>query len=389
MTSRDTSAALWLIFIQAVITQGMAFTVRPTISYRALEIGIAPAWLGALAATYAAAPLLCALLVGQATDRFGPKKIMVAGTLLMALSGVALTFIGGTITVLIVGSVLLGIGHLMAVIGQQAGVAGLTSPGKLQSVFGHYTLAGSLGQALGPGLIAVFGANATIPDTGLIFAVAAVLMTLSVGVAVVLPVPRSRKGRSDAQPASWREILRIRGLVPAITITAIVLAAVDITLIYLPVLGAELGISAGVVGLLLSVRAASSMLSRFFLGSLVRALGSDRVLLFSLVIAAVSMALVPLGFPMPALVALLVLLGFGLGVGQPVTMAWLAAAAPPGSQGRAMSLRISGSRLGQIAFPTAAGAVAAGLGASGALWGIALALGAAGIISARYPLESR
>lgn len=380
---------MWLIITQAVITQGMAFTVRPTISYRALEIGIAPAWLGALAATYAAAPLLCALLVGQATDRFGPKKIMVVGTLFMALSGVALTLFGSSIATLILGSVLLGIGHLMAVIGQQAAVAGLTTPGRLQSAFGHYTLAGSLGQALGPGLIAIFGANATIPDTGRIFAVATALMAASLVFAVVLPVPSSRTGRSDATPASWREILRIRGLVPAITITAIVLAAVDITLIYLPVLGAELGISAATVGVLLSVRAASSMASRFFLGSLVRMLGSNRLLLLSLIIAAVSMALVPLGMPMAALVVLLVFLGFGLGIGQPVTMAWLAAAAPPGSQGRAMSLRISGSRLGQIVFPTATGAVAAGFGASGALWGIALALGAAAFISARHPLQFR
>lgn len=380
---------MWLIIVQAVITQGMAFTVRPTISYRALEIGIAPAWLGALAATYAAAPLLCAPLVGQASDRLGPKKIMVGGTLLMALSGVLLTFVGGTTSALIVSSVLLGMGHLMAVIGQQAAVAGLTAPSKLQSAFGHYTLAGSLGQALGPGLIAVFGANATIPDTGLIFAVAAALMGVSVVLAAVLPVPPSGAGRSDAQPASWREILRIRGLVPAVTITAIVLAAVDITLIYLPVLGAELGISAGTVGLLLSVRAASSMLSRLFLGGLVRALGSDRLLLLSLVIAAVSMALIPLNMPMPALVVLLVFLGLGLGIGQPVTMAWLAAAAPPGSQGRAMSLRISGSRLGQIVLPTAAGAVADGFGASGALWGIAVALGAGGLVSARHPLDPK
>lgn len=379
---------MWLIFVQAVITQGMAFTVRPTISYRALEIGIAPAWLGAVAATYAAAPLVCALLVGQATDRFGPKKIMVVGTLLMALSGVVLTLFGGTIVILVVGSILLGIGHLMAVIGQQAGVAGLTVPGKLQSAFGHYTLAGSLGQALGPGLIAAFGAASTIPDTGLIFAVATVLMAGSLVLAVVLRIPPTSARSGNAQPASWRAVLRIRGLVPAITITAIVLAAVDITLIYLPVLGTELGISAGAVGVLLSVRAFSSMASRFFLGMLVRMLGSDRLLQLSLVIGAVSMAMIPLGMPMPALVVLLVFLGFGLGIGQPVTMAWLAAAAPAGSQGRAMSLRISGSRLGQIIFPTAAGAVAAGFGASGALWGIALALGAAGFISARHPLES-
>ena len=72
--------------------------------------------------------------------------------------------------------------------------------------------------------------------------------------------------------------------------------------------------------------------------------------------------------------AVVVLLGLGLGVGQPLTMAWLATSAPPGLRGRAMSLRLTGNRLGQVLIPSAVGAVAVGVGAAGVLLATAAAL---------------
>src|SRR5690606_36881387 len=80
-------------------------------------------------------------------------------------------------------------------------------------------------------------------------------------------------------------------------------------------------------------------------------------------------------------------IGFGLGVGQPLNMAWLAEAAPPGLRGRAMSLRMVGNRTGQLLIPTAAGLVAAGLGAAGRLWLTALGLGWAGLAGRRLPAD--
>ena len=56
-------------------------------------------------------------------------------------------------------------------------------------------------------------------------------------------------------------------------------------------------------------------------------------------------------------------------------MSWLALSAPAGLRGRAMSLRLTGNRLGQVLIPSAVGAVAAGVGAAGVLWTTAAALG--------------
>jgi MFS family permease len=76
--------------------------------------------------------------------------------------------------------------------------------------------------------------------------------------------------------------------------------------------------------------------------------------------------------------------GFALGVGQPLTMSWLAETAPPGLRGTAMSLRLVGNRLGQVLVPSLVGLVAVGVGVSGVLGVSAVALASAGVAVRRF-----
>ena len=55
----------------------------PTAAYRALELTVPTAWLGVLGACFAVVPLLLAVPSGQATDRFGERRVMVTGAVLM------------------------------------------------------------------------------------------------------------------------------------------------------------------------------------------------------------------------------------------------------------------------------------------------------------------
>ena len=129
------------------------------------------------------------------------------------------------------------------------------------------------------------------------------------------------------------------------------------------------------------------MTSRLFLGRLVRLVGRRRLMIASVALSAVSMAAV--GFPLhPAVMTVLVvLLGLGLGVGQPLTMSWLAEMAPAGLRGRAMSLRLTGNRLGQVLIPSTVGLVAAGVGAAGVLWATAGALAVVGAAALRLRVD--
>ena len=150
--------------------------------------------------------------------------------------------------------------------------------------------------------------------------------------------------------------------------SSVVLAAMDITLVYLPALGAEEGLSVGVVSGLLTARAVATMVSRLFTGSLTAWLGRRAApgRLHRLLGRRHGRRTAP-GAAAVVFVAVLVL-GFGLGVCQPATLAWLAEIAPPGLRGRVMSLRLVGNRFGQVVVPSGIGLVAAGLGAAGVLW---------------------
>ncbi|MGN9785348.1 MFS transporter [Nonomuraea sp. ZG12] len=375
-----------VLLAHAAGTQMITFVLRPTMSYRAIELDVPTAWLGLLGASFALAPLLLALPAGHAADRYGERRMAVAGALLLAASAAAFITLGHTVAGLVAAGLLLGTGHLGSVIAQQALVANTTEQGRHDTAFGHYTFAASLGQAVGPSLITAFGGGRAIPDTGRIFAASCGLAVLLLLLSVLLP-PSRPATTARAVGGDLRSLLRLPGLAHALLTSCVVLAAVDITLAYLPALGTEHGLTAGTVGLLLTIRGAASMVSRLFLGRLARALGRRRLLVSSTVAAAVAMLLTPLPMSLWLLSALLVVIGLGLGVGQPLTMSWLAESAPPGMRGRAMSLRLAGNRTGQLLIPGAAGLAAAGLGAGGVLFITALSLGWAALAARRLPVD--
>ena len=308
---------------------------------------------------------------------------MLLGAVLTLASATAFVVAADTVTGLLIACVLLGTGHLGAVVGQQAMVANRTEPSRYDTAFGHYTFAASAGQAVGPGLIVLFGGHAPIPNTHTIFVWAAGLAVALLLVSLVLPGSErwlvEAGGGSDT--GSMRTLLRRRGLIRALSVSCVVLAAVDISLVYLPALGAERGIAAGAIGVILAVRAGASMVSRLFLGRFVRLVGRARLLTGSVVLSAVGMALLPVPMPVWLLGVLVAATGLGLGAGQPLTMSWLAESTPLGLRGRTMSLRLTGNRLGQVIVPTLAGLVAVGAGAAGVLWFTAAALGAVALSS--------
>lgn len=351
--------------------------LRPASTYQALDLAVPAAWLGVLGASFAVVPLLLAVPSGQAVDRFGERRIIVTGSVLLILAGVCFALLGRSVAGLVLASMVLGTGHLCSVVGQQALVANSTPAHRYDSAFGHYTFAASLGQALGPGLIVLFGGDDPIPDTRAIFIAAVVLALPLAAPAVFLrPSPGHAPGAERAT-GGIRDLLRQPGLARALTVSCVVLAAVDITLIYLPALGTERGIAAASIGVLLALRAVASMTSRLFLGRLAAALGRRRLLIGTVAVSAAGLALLLLPMPLWLMAVVVTAAGFGLGAGQPLTMSFLAESAPAGLRGRAMSLRLTGNRLGQVLIPSTVGVLAAAAGAAGVL-----ALTAAGLAGA-------
>ncbi len=365
------------LLANTVGVQAIGFVLRPTATYRAIELDVPGSWLGALAASFAIAPLILAVPSGHATDRLGERRVMITGSVLQCAAAALFLAAGHTVPGLVAATVVLGTGHLCSVVAQQAYVANAAAPDRFDTAFGYYTFAASAGQALGPGLIIAFGGGQTIPNTGAIFLGATLLTIVPLAASLLVrSSPRSTESTTGAE-SGIRDLLRRPGLLNALTVSCIVMAAVDITLVYLPALGAERGITAGAVGILLTLRATTSMASRLFLGRLSALLGRRTLLIGTIALAAAGLALMPIPMPLWLLAIVVGAAGIGLGAGQPLTMSWLAESTPPGLRGRAMSLRLTGNRLGQVLLPSAVGVVAAGAGAAGVL-----AVTAAGLTAA-------
>ncbi|MFJ4029535.1 MFS transporter [Paenarthrobacter sp. NPDC089989] len=372
---------------QAVLAQASWVGIRLTIGYRALAEGADPVFLGLLASSFALPALLLALVVGRAADRFGGTVVSVTG-LLTAAAGTATMLLLGGLPTLLAASAIIGLGHLLVMVGQQTFVAHVSRGTSADSAFGTLTAAASIGQLVGPPavtLVASLGAvGGAVPDTNLGLLVCLGFSALATPAYFLLrrtDAGLKKDRRATAAPIRMVNVLRVPGLWRSLVVSGAVLVTVDLMYAFVPVWATEQNVSAAMVGLLLALRAAVSVLSRLGLTRLIARFGRKAMLMVSIGAAVTSLAMLPLVGPYAA-IAVMVGLGLGLGIPQPLTMAWVVSTTAAAHHGAVLGLRMTVNRLAQISLPLAVGSVAAPLGVLGIFWAnAALLLGAIVVVA--------
>ncbi|MER5858784.1 MFS transporter [Streptomyces sp900105245] len=339
--------------------QGAVSMARPAVSYRALALGADERAVGVIAGVYALLPLFAAVPLGRRTDHGRCAPLLPAGVVLIA-GGCALSGLAGTLWAMALWSGVMGLGHLCFVIGAQSLVARQSAPHEQDRNFGHFTIGASLGQLVGP---VAAGALIGAPDMAGSSALALVVAGAGAAVAFTsLWRIEDRAALKSPFPQGERVpvggILRARGVPAGILVSLSVLSATDILTAYLPVVGEHRGITPSVVGVLLSLRAGATIACRLVLTPLLRLLGRPALLTVTCLLAAVLCAGIAVPAPVWVLGPTLTVLGFCLGVGQPLSMTTVVQAAPDEARSTALALRLTGNRLGQVAAPAAAGLVA-------------------------------
>jgi MFS family permease len=377
----------WAVLVHALFLQLAAYTVRPSASYRALELGVDPALLGLIVASFSLLPLAAAVWVGRMDDAGHGRALLLTGAALMVAAGVGLLLATPDVWWLLGWNAVLGLGHLISLLGEQSRIArggGVgAKPLSLDALFGLYTFAGSAGQALAPTLLAVLGGGAVLPDTRPLFGLYLAAAAGMAGATVWMVASADQTARrARPAPVPLREALAgdpasRRPLLASIGVSMMVLCSIDLIQVYLPALGVERGVPAAVVGALLTVRALATMASRLALARLVARFGRPGLILWATAAGAAAVLAVAVPMPAWALGAVLVAAGYVLGIVQPLTMTVVSLAAPAGTRGTWLAARITANRLGQAVIPPAVGLLAAGLGSAGVFAATALALGAA------------
>ena len=365
-----------LLAVSLLITAAV-FGVRPLISYRALALGATPFEIGLIASSFAVLGLLGAVPVGRMTDRFGGRVVSIVGCSIVAVVLVGIVF-ADSLVLLAVAQAGLGLGQLMMAIGSHTTVTSRSTGRKRDHEIGLYASFGSLGVGLGP-IAAGFVAGDDVAGSSgqIVFLGAAVLAVCAAIAAAVIPpdgTARHRFGGSIPAPMTFLAILRRPGMRPAILSSVVVLAAWDILVAYLPVYGEARGIAPQTIGLAIGALALSGIASRLFLSRFVARFGYIAVLATSMFVPAVVMPVFLLPLDGVGAIAAMTVAGFGLGMGQPISIVLVALVSPRHSLGFAMSLRLVGNRLGQFTIPATVGATAGQAGVGAIFVSIALLL---------------
>ncbi len=387
----------WLVrvLIAVALTQSAEHLARPATSYRALALGADARAVGLITAAYAVVPVLVALRLGRLADRRSPAPLFLAGAVALT-AGCGLLAVAANLPQLALASAVLGFGHLAFMVGGQTLIGVQSDNDRQDRDYGLYTALTSFGQLVGPALagfvMAGAGVRPSVGATTTAFLVATVLALLAVPFSWRVQARRHRSAgraadRADQPGGRGLRLLRVPGLPAGLLVSLALLAAVDLLTAYLPVLAGQAGIGPGVVGLLLSLRAFGSIASRLLLGRLVARWGRVRLLVGSTLGSAALLAALPLFSSAPAWAVLLVVSGVLLGVGQPLTMVLVVRAAPAGSKGMALAMRLTGNRLGQVAVPAAAGLAAGAAGAAAAFWLLGGLLAVSAFTAAARPVE--
>jgi MFS family permease len=309
----------------------------------------------------------------------------------------------------------MGFGHIIYLVAGQALVANVGPREEREPRFGTYAMVNSVGQLVGPALaaailgggtavlaagllaseaagppsLAAAPADGFLPDNpeGIVFLVATGITLVAVLLTCLLPGLTRRGDRPRTPPPAGGPgtlsialtVLRRPGMLAAMFVGIVVISVLDAIVAYLPAYGSVAGLPVALVGALLSIRAGASLVSRVFMTQLIARLGRGRLLATGLAMAAVSLLILPFVTSDVVLIGLMAVVGMGLGLVQPMTIAWVANRSPRSERGTALGVRITGNRIALLIVPTLLGGIAgaAGIEAIFVVMGLSLAAASA------------
>jgi predicted MFS family arabinose efflux permease len=364
------------VLANSVLIHIVVALVRVTTSYRAVELGLPIIWLGVISAAFALFPIFLAVWVGRFIDRGHDAVTAWIGSALIVVACAAFAVFSSA-AALLAATALLGTGHLFMMAAQQMLCVRAGSARGLDTVFGHYFVASSIGQGLGPFLVGWAGGAAMLPPTQRLFTIGLACAALTLAIALTIRPSRAHVAHAEGRDlVPVKALLRVPGLNAVVAAGVFIVTAQDLVVIYLPILGAERAIDVAVIGILLAVRAAFSMGARLLYARIVVAFGREPLMVTCTFAAALAFVSLALPIPLWAMYLAMAVMGFSLGIATTLSVTTVVDRTPVGARGTANSLRIMGNRLGQVSLPFGASLVAAAAGVAGILVMIALSLAA-------------
>lgn len=378
------SRPLVVIFLTIFVNLVGFGIIIPLLPFYAETFGASPFVIGLLFASFSISQLVASPLLGELSDRWGRRPV-----LLVSLAGTAVSFamlaLAESLTMLFAARIVDGLsgGNITTA---RAYIADITSEEERPRAFGLLGAAFGLGFIVGPGL---GGALSHISYTAPIWAAAAITIAAMILAWIWLPetVHRAHAGGSPPWRA-LRDLSHRPGLRLLLSIDFVYWMAFAIYQTTFALFGARrFGFDATHTGYLLSAFGALGVVVQGGLvGPIARALGARRTLVAGLVAAAIGWGGSALTHSVPVFVLMLVPAAFGVGLCNAMLVALVSTAGGPREQGRVQGAAGALESLGRTMGPIWGNAVLQGVG-EGAAYGAAagLLLGAAGMAGRYHP----
>jgi MFS family permease len=352
--------------------------IRVTTSYRTIELELPIVWLGVISASFALLPVFSAVALGRFIDRGNDARAAWIGAGLILLSAIGFWAWSPGGLHLLAFTVVLGFGHMFCMASHQMLAVRSANMRGREIAFGHYMVAVSTGQGLGPFVVGWLGGSATVPATGYLFGIGTIAAVLFLAVALTLrPAPKSAERDAGGPAVAIATLMRMPGMGAVMMASVVTVTSLDLLVVYLPLIGAERHVDASDIGMLLAIRSVAALVARAFYARLIVLMGRRRLTLVSIAVAAAAFAV--LAVPsLPLMYVSIITVGLGLGIASTTTLSGVVDMAPAAARGTALSLRITGNRIGQVLVPFLASLIAVAAGTAGILLVIAFTLGASG-----------
>ncbi|OFW11783.1 MAG: hypothetical protein A3H96_27035 [Acidobacteria bacterium RIFCSPLOWO2_02_FULL_67_36] len=376
------SRPLFVIFITLFVNLVGFGIIIPLLPFYAQTFGASPMVIGLLFASFSLSQLVASPVLGEMSDRWGRRPILIF-SLLGTVVSFAMLAVARSLTMLFVARIVDGLsgGNITTA---RAYIADVTSEENRARAFGILGAAFGLGFIVGPALGGLFS---RISYTAPIWAAAFITVGATVLAWLWLPETVHRTQAGGASP--WRavaELGRRPNLRVLFTIDLVYWSAFAVYQTTFALFGGRrFGFDAAHIGYLLSAFGFLGVVVQGLLvGMIVDAIGERRTLGIGLLFAAAGWAGSALTHSVPVFIAMLVPGAIGIGLCNATLSALVSKAAGPHEQGRVQGAAGALESLGRTVGPVWGNGTLQAYGEGSAYGSAAAALVGVAALSLRY-----
>lgn len=350
----------WILLL-IFLFQTIVNATRPVITLSADAFGASFVIIGILTSSFAFLPLIFSIHAGKIIDKFGDRMPVVFG-FTASIAGMIVPAIFTTIWALFASQLLLGLANICIPIALQNLLGHQSTARNRDYFFSMFSLCVALGAVIGP---LVGGYLSEHISFQMVYIFCIVIGVISIVFSFRIPRAGEKVDRPPTKLVDSFKLFENPLVRKALFSSALVLYSKDIFIAYFPLLGKQMHLSTSAIGWIIALQGLATMFVRFILPKLLETYKRDTVLFMSILVAGIAFLLLPFSHSVYLVAIFAIVMGLGLGCGQPISMTTTYNASPPNRTGEVLGLRIATNRFSQLIAPTFFGMIGGSIGMMG------------------------